>query len=81
MPIISNLGIIMKKKNMTYEDLQLLSQVAPDTIARARDGRISTCKLATLEKLACALDVDICQLFRHIRPPEEANIQNRHQPS
>ena len=81
MPIISNLGIIMKKKNMTYEDLQLLSQVAPDTIARARDGRISTCKLATLEKLACALDVDICQLFRHIRTAEESSLQNGQQPS
>lgn len=71
MPIISNLGTIMKKKNITYEDLQLLSQVAPDTIARARDGRIATCKLATLEKLATALDVDVCQLFRHVSSPEE----------
>ena len=67
MSITSNLGTIMKNKNLTYEDLQLISQVAPDTIARARDSRIATCKLATLEKLALALDVDICQLFSYVR--------------
>ena len=65
----------MKKKNMTYEDLQLLSQVAPDTIARARDARISTCKLATLEKLAAALEVDICQLFRYVREDKNSPQQ------
>ena len=63
MPIVSHLGEIMKEKKLTYEELQLISQVAPDTIARARDGRIATCKLGTLEKLARALDVDIRQLF------------------
>ena len=67
MPIISNLSAIMKKKGMTYEELQFRSKVAPDTVARARDERIATCKLATLEKLAVALDVDVCQLFRYIR--------------
>lgn len=70
MSIVSNLGTIMKNKNLTYEDLQFLSKVAPDTIARARDGRIATCKLATLEKLAMALDVDIHQLFSHVKTNE-----------
>ena len=72
MSIVSNLGTIMKNKNLTYEDLQFLSKVAPDTIARARDGRIATCKLATLEKLAMALDVDIHQLFSHVKTKERA---------
>lgn len=72
MSIVSNLGTIMKNKNLTYEDLQFLSKVAPDTIARARDGRIATCKLATLEKLAMALDVDIHQLFSHVKTKESA---------
>lgn len=72
MSIVSNLGTIMKNKNLTYEDLQFLSKVAPDTIARARDGRIATCKLATLEKLAMALDVDIHQLFSHVKTNESA---------
>ena len=72
MSIVSNLGTIMKNKNLTYDDLQFLSKVAPDTIARARDGRIATCKLATLEKLAMALDVDIHQLFSHVKTNESA---------
>ena len=72
MSIVSNLGTIMKNKNLTYEDLQFLSKVAPDTFARARDGRIATCKLATLEKLAMALDVDIHQLFSHVKTKESA---------
>ena len=55
MPIISNLSEIMKKKGITYEELQFHSKVAPDTVARARDERISTCKLITLEKLANAV--------------------------
>ena len=66
MPFISNLGRLMKKKKMTYEELQFISKVAPDTIARASDERIATCKLLTLEKLAVALDVDVCDLFKHI---------------
>ena len=53
----------MKEKDMTYEELQFLSNVAPDTVARARDERIATCKLLTLEKLAKALGVNVCELF------------------
>lgn len=63
MPFVSNLGVIMKRKKMTYEELQFISKVAPDTVARARDERIATCKLLTLEKLAVALGVDVCMLF------------------
>ena len=67
MPIISNLGKIMEEKKMTYEELQFLSKVAPDTVARAKDGRIATCKLLTLEKLADALDVNVYNLFQHVK--------------
>ena len=49
MPIISHLSQIMEEKGMTYEELQYRSKVAPDTVARARDERIATCKLLTLE--------------------------------
>jgi len=66
MPIVSNLGRIMEEKKMTYEELQFLSKVAPDTVARAKDERISTCKLMTLEKLADALDVNVNELFKHV---------------
>ena len=67
MPIVSNLSEIMDKKKMTYEELQFRSKVAPDTVARAKDERISTCKLLTLEKLANALNVDVSELFTHIK--------------
>ena len=55
----------MEEKGMTYEELQYRSKVAPDTVARARDERSPTCKLLTLEKLADALNVNICRLFTH----------------
>lgn len=67
MPFISNIGKIMEEKKMTYEELQFLSKVAPDTIARAKDERIATCKLLTLEKLANSLNVEICNLFEWIK--------------
>jgi len=63
MPIISHLGELMNARDITYEELQYISKVAPDTIARAKDERIATCKLLTLEKLATALNVNICELF------------------
>lgn len=67
MPFISNISEIMKEKKLTYEELQFKSKVAPDTVARARDERIATCKLLTLEKLANALDVDVCDLFKWVK--------------
>ena len=62
----SNLPDIMKEKNITYEELQYLANTAPDTIARARDSRIATCTLRTLEKFAEALRVDVHDLFPQI---------------
>ena len=77
MPISSNLGKIMEEKKMTYEELQFLSKVAPDTVARAKDERIATCKLLTLEKLADALDVDVCELFKHVKEGNVVHINNK----
>ena len=67
MPFISNLGEIMKEKKLTYEELQFKSKVAPDTVARAKDERIASCKLLTLEKLANALNVEVCDLFTWVK--------------
>ena len=63
MPLKSHLPEIMKRRGMSYEELQYRSGTAPDTIARARDSRIETCQLKTLGKLADALDVSIHELF------------------
>lgn len=65
MPIITKLPNIMKDKTMNYEELQFLSKISPDTVARARDERIATCQLKTLEKIANALKVNVCDLFEH----------------
>lgn len=71
MPFVSNLGELMRKKNLTYEELQFQSNVGPDTVARAKDGRIATCKLLTLEKLASALDVEVSDLYQWEREEME----------
>ena len=63
MPFKSHLPEIMKRRGMSYEELQYRSGTAPDTIARARDSRIETCQLKTLGKLADALGVSIHELF------------------
>ena len=67
MPFVSNLGEIMKEKKLTYEELQFKSKVAPDTVARAKDERIASCKLVTLEKLPNALNVHVCDLFKWVK--------------
>ncbi|MGX9366246.1 helix-turn-helix domain-containing protein [Desulfoplanes sp. PS50] len=60
----SNLERIMKDKNMTIRALEQLSEVNNVTILKARkDVEISRCTLATLEKLAMALDVSVHDLF------------------
>jgi DNA-binding Xre family transcriptional regulator len=54
----------MKDKNMTIRALEQLSDVNNVTILKARkDAEISRCTLATLEKLAMALDVSVHDLF------------------
>ena len=67
MHFVINHGEIMKEKKLTYEELQFKSKVAPDTVARAKDERIASCKLVTFEKLANALNVDVCDLFKWVK--------------
>jgi DNA-binding Xre family transcriptional regulator len=60
----SNLEKIMKDKKITIRALEQLSEVNNVTILKARkDAEISRCTLATLEKLAMALDVSVHDLF------------------
>lgn len=70
MPFRSNLRKIMIEKGVIYEDLQFSANITPRTIARARDERIAGCTLATLEKIAKALQVDVKELFDYL--PEES---------
>lgn len=64
MAIISKLSEIMEAQGISYEDLQYRAKIAPDTIARARDHRIASCQLKTLEKIANALGVSMHDLFK-----------------
>lgn len=74
MPFQSHLPEIMKRRDMSYEELQYRSGAAPDTIARARDNRIETCQLKTLAKLADALGVAVHELFEYI--PDNAGSRS-----
>lgn len=65
MTFSSNICKIIADKNITYEELQYISKLGPDTITRARDNRISSCKLETLEKIASALNVHVYELFSY----------------
>lgn len=67
MPIVSNLAKLMERRGMSYEELQYLSKTSPDTVARARDHRIATCQLKTLEKFAIALEVNVHDLYEHVQ--------------
>ena len=56
----SNLAKLMKEKKLTY---RRLSELAGETINRARGILIYECKLSTLDALAKVLDVKIKDLF------------------
>jgi len=59
----SNLPKIMRNKRVTYEVLQGLAQISPQSVARACDERIGTCTLQLLGKIAEALNVQVKDLF------------------
>lgn len=57
----------MKDRQMTYDDIQFLCNVSPQTIARASDERIVTCTIRTLQKIADSLGVEVNQLYSIIK--------------
>ena len=63
MQFSSNLPKIMRNKKITYEILQGLAQISPESVARACDERIGTCTLQLLGKIAEALNVQVKDLF------------------
>ena len=63
MQFISKLSKIMRDKKVTYEVLQGLAQISPESVARACDERIETCTLQLLGKIAEALNVQVKDLF------------------
>lgn len=60
----SNLEKIMTERGLTIRALEQRSAVNNVTILKARkDAEISRCTLATLEKIADALDISVHDLF------------------
>ena len=59
----SNLPKIMRNKKVTYDVLQGFAQISRQSVARASDGRIGTCTLQLLGKIAEALNVQVKDLF------------------
>jgi DNA-binding Xre family transcriptional regulator len=61
--ITSNLKYVMRKKNVTINELIETSGVSNHTIVRARRTDIKECSLSTLEKIADALNCKVKDLF------------------
>ena len=60
----SHLEQIMKERNMTIRSLEHISEVNNVTILKARKNEtIERCTLATLTKIADALDISVHELF------------------
>lgn len=61
--IKSKVKEIMEEKRMTYAMLEKSTGFSSQTITRARGEMIRECRLSTLEAIAKALGVNICDLF------------------
>lgn len=61
--IKSNIKALMEEKGITYAVLEKATGFSSQTITRARGEMIRECRLSTLEAIAKALGVRICDLF------------------
>ena len=59
----SNVKALMEARGMTVRDMVELTRLSSATVIKARDERISTCSLSSLEKVAGALHVHVCDLL------------------
>lgn len=64
--IKSQIKEIMEEKEVTYVMLEKMTGFSSQTITRARGEMIRECRLSTLEAIAKALDVKICDLFEEL---------------
>lgn len=63
---VSNVNLLMEKKDIGHERLQKETGLSPETIARARDARIGTCSLNTLGAISTVLGVWVKDLFNEV---------------
>lgn len=66
----SNVKKIMEEKGVAILPLAQKAGVSQRTIQKARDGRIESCTLKTLDKLATALDCKVKDLFEETSAPK-----------
>lgn len=59
----SKIKELMEEKGVTYAMLEKATGFSSQTITRARGEMIRECRLSTLEAIANALGVKICDLF------------------
>ena len=59
----SNVKALMESCGMTVRDMVELTGLSSATVIKARDERISTCSLSSLEKIAGSLRVRVCDLL------------------
>ena len=59
----SKIKEVMEEKGVTYVMLEKSTGFSSQTITRARGEMIRECRLSTLEAIAKALGVKICDLF------------------
>jgi DNA-binding Xre family transcriptional regulator len=74
--ITSNLKYVMRKKNVTINQLIEMSGVSNHTIVRARRTSISECTLGTLERISDALECKVKDLFEQERSPHRIKKPN-----
>lgn len=59
----SQLKEIMKARKISTRKLSSLTGLSLATIVKAGDTRVATCSLASLKKIASALQVQVCDLI------------------
>ena len=68
--LVSHVKRIMEERGISITKLMELTGLANETIQRARrgggPGQLGSCSLLTLEAIARALDVRICDLFEEV---------------
>jgi len=59
----SNLINIMKNKKITVREIAEKANISPVTVIKARNN-IEDCMVSSLLKIAKALNIDICDIFK-----------------
>ena len=61
----SKLAQIMKHRKISIRELVMATGLSSATIVKARDDRISECRVSSLKKIASALNISVHALFEN----------------